>query len=198
MNNILVPRYLCIGDSKRHDLPPCFAHARAHWIFINTTWSLHVPTIQIHRHAESSHPGKCDSIGFPPCWNSILFENSLLEYKYSSFSAKSISLLPNNQPNIPHLLPIPNNIPNLKNQTSLEHTTTQEQKKMCDWDEFQFVCSHKKYKLLSYCHFARTDPYHQCFGVKVIKNTWIQNVACDPCLEAMRVAAEKNAAQGRR
>jgi len=129
MNNILVPRYLCIGDSKRHDLPPCFAHARAHWIFINTAWSLHVPTIQIHRHAESSHPGKCDSIGFPPCWNSILFENSLLEYKYSSFSAKSISLLPNNQPNIPHLLPIPNNIPNLKNQTSLEHTTTQEQKK---------------------------------------------------------------------
>jgi hypothetical protein len=122
----------------------------------------------------------------------------LLEYKYSSFSAKSISLLPNNQPNIPHLLPIPNNIPKLEKSNLTRTHNNPRTKKMCDWDEFQFVCSHKAYKLLSYCHFSRTDPYHQCFGVKVIQNTWMQNVACDPCLEAMRVAAEKKAAQGRR
>ncbi|PMD37992.1 hypothetical protein L207DRAFT_584913 [Hyaloscypha variabilis F] len=28
--------------------------------------------------------------------------------------------------------------------------------------------------LLNYCHFARNDPFHQCFGVKVIKNTWMK------------------------
>jgi hypothetical protein len=69
---------------------------------------------------------------------------------------------------------------------------------MCDWNEYQFVCGHLTTQFLDYCHFARTDPFHQCFGVKVIKNTWMQNIACGPCLEAMRVAAEKNAAKGRR
>ncbi|KAE9378340.1 hypothetical protein N431DRAFT_176274 [Stipitochalara longipes BDJ] len=67
---------------------------------------------------------------------------------------------------------------------------------MCDWEEFQFVCGHNSSRLLSYCHFARTDPYHQCFGVKVIKHTWVQNVACQPCLDAMRTAARKRAARG--
>jgi hypothetical protein len=67
---------------------------------------------------------------------------------------------------------------------------------MCDWEEFQFVCGHNSSRLLSYCHFARTDPYHQCFGVKVIKHTWVQNVACQPCLDAMRAAAMKRAAHG--
>ncbi|KAH8773228.1 hypothetical protein BGZ57DRAFT_983694 [Hyaloscypha finlandica] len=69
---------------------------------------------------------------------------------------------------------------------------------MCDWEEFQFVCGHNSSRLLSYCHFARTDPYHQCFGVKVFKHTWVQNVACQPCLDAMRVAATKRAARGGR
>lgn len=61
---------------------------------------------------------------------------------------------------------------------------------MCDWEEFQFTeCSHSSSKLLSYCHFARTDPYHQCFGVKVTKHTWVQHSLCPPC-EAAKAAHE--------
>ncbi|OWP02588.1 hypothetical protein B2J93_1892 [Marssonina coronariae] len=57
---------------------------------------------------------------------------------------------------------------------------------MCDYENFQFFCGHASSRLLSYCHFARTDPYHQCFGVKVVRHTWVQNVACQGCLEAIR------------
>ena len=73
---------------------------------------------------------------------------------------------------------------------------------MCDWEEFQFICGHKKDRLLSHCHFARTDPLHQCFGVKVIKHTHCQPFHCDPCLAEIRAAemrreeAMKRAAQG--
>jgi hypothetical protein len=66
---------------------------------------------------------------------------------------------------------------------------------MCDWEEFQFICGHNSSRLLSYCHFARTDPSHQRFGVKAIKHTRMQMIACQPCLDAMRAAAMKNAAQ---
>ncbi len=69
---------------------------------------------------------------------------------------------------------------------------------MCDWEEFQFVCGHNSSRLLSHCHFARTDPYHQCFGVKVIRHVWVQGVACQPCLDAMRAAVLKRAAREKR
>ncbi|CZT49439.1 uncharacterized protein RSE6_10289 [Rhynchosporium secalis] len=58
---------------------------------------------------------------------------------------------------------------------------------MCDYEDFKFTCNHTSTKLLSYCHFARTDPYHQCFGVKVTKHTWFQSMLCPPC-EAYRAA----------
>lgn len=71
---------------------------------------------------------------------------------------------------------------------------------MCDWEEFQFVCGHTAERLLSHCHFARTDPYHQCYGVKVIKNAWVQRVACQSCIDAIatRAAHEQQASKGHR
>lgn len=56
---------------------------------------------------------------------------------------------------------------------------------MCDYEEIVFLCGHRTKKLLSYCHFARTDPLHQCFGVKVIKATWTQNISCQTCIDAV-------------
>ncbi|OHW92579.1 hypothetical protein CSPAE12_08947 [Colletotrichum incanum] len=53
---------------------------------------------------------------------------------------------------------------------------------MCDWDEFLFTCGHSIIRKKSYCHFSRNDPNHQCFGVKVLRNSWQQNVMCDNCI----------------
>ncbi|KAM9875133.1 hypothetical protein VDGL01_10803 [Verticillium dahliae] len=53
---------------------------------------------------------------------------------------------------------------------------------MCDWEEFLFTCSHSIVKLKSYCHFARNDPHHQCFSVKVLRHSWRQGVPCEKCL----------------
>ncbi|KAK1973272.1 hypothetical protein LZ30DRAFT_34607 [Colletotrichum cereale] len=53
---------------------------------------------------------------------------------------------------------------------------------MCDFEEFFFLCSHSVVKKKSYCHFARNDPNHQCFGVQVLKKTWRQARLCDKCL----------------
>jgi hypothetical protein len=40
---------------------------------------------------------------------------------------------------------------------------------MYDWDAFHFTDSHEIEMVYSYCHSARTDPFRQCFGVKVDK-----------------------------
>ncbi|GKT50358.1 uncharacterized protein ColSpa_10539 [Colletotrichum spaethianum] len=53
---------------------------------------------------------------------------------------------------------------------------------MCDWEEFLFTCNHSIVRLKSYCHFARNDPNHQCFGVKVLRNSWQQSVPCNNCI----------------
>ncbi|KAH7360892.1 hypothetical protein BKA65DRAFT_194670 [Rhexocercosporidium sp. MPI-PUGE-AT-0058] len=69
--------------------------------------------------------------------------------------------------------------------------------KMCDYEKFTFNCGHSAEKLLSYCHFARNDIYHQCFGVKVTKNIWSRNYLCPPCeqIERQRQAAINAQAQ---
>ncbi|PSS27579.1 hypothetical protein M430DRAFT_32262 [Amorphotheca resinae ATCC 22711] len=55
---------------------------------------------------------------------------------------------------------------------------------MCDYEEFHYACGHVTSQLLSYCHFARCDPYHQCFGVKVTKQAWQRNATCPLCHDA--------------
>ncbi|TRX88058.1 hypothetical protein FHL15_011060 [Xylaria flabelliformis] len=54
---------------------------------------------------------------------------------------------------------------------------------MCDFEEFVFECQHSVIKLKSRCHFARNDPNHQCFGVKMLRESWRQDgQLCDNCL----------------
>lgn len=55
---------------------------------------------------------------------------------------------------------------------------------MCDWEEFLFPCGHSILRLKSYCHFARNDPNNECYGVKVLRNSWRQSSVCDKCLPA--------------
>lgn len=60
---------------------------------------------------------------------------------------------------------------------------------MCEIEIFTMACSHEFTKLLSYCHFARNDPLHQCFGPKTVKNRWAQRAICGSCAEARDKAA---------
>ncbi|RYC61083.1 hypothetical protein CHU98_g5111 [Xylaria longipes] len=54
---------------------------------------------------------------------------------------------------------------------------------MCDFEEFVFECQHSVVKLKSHCHFARNDPNHQCFGVKMLRESWRQDgQLCDNCV----------------
>ncbi|KAI0425952.1 hypothetical protein F5Y09DRAFT_346176 [Xylaria sp. FL1042] len=43
---------------------------------------------------------------------------------------------------------------------------------MCDFEEFVFICNHSVTRLKSHCHFARNDPNHQCFSVKVLRSSY--------------------------
>ncbi|KAK8113631.1 uncharacterized protein PG998_001877 [Apiospora kogelbergensis] len=53
---------------------------------------------------------------------------------------------------------------------------------MCDYEEFIFDCEHSVVRLKSHCHFARNDPNHECFGVKVLRHSWPQHgKLCDDC-----------------
>lgn len=70
--------------------------------------------------------------------------------------------------------------PTHQNESSKEDETTQ-QPNMCDWEEFIFGCSCSYTKRKNYCHFARNDPNHQCFGVQVLKKVWDVPEACDKC-----------------
>ncbi|KAI1502793.1 hypothetical protein F5X99DRAFT_377411 [Biscogniauxia marginata] len=64
-----------------------------------------------------------------------------------------------------------------------ERRKRKEKDKMCDWEEFLFVCNHSTLRLKSYCHFARNDPNHQCYGVKMLRDSWLQEgQLCDDCL----------------
>ncbi|KAF4507859.1 hypothetical protein G6O67_004311 [Ophiocordyceps sinensis] len=62
---------------------------------------------------------------------------------------------------------------------------------MCDWEEFLFACNHSILRLKSYCHFARNDAHHQCFGVKVLRNSWRQGVLCEKCEAECRATRAK-------
>ncbi|KAE9368293.1 hypothetical protein N431DRAFT_303674, partial [Stipitochalara longipes BDJ] len=69
---------------------------------------------------------------------------------------------------------------------------------MCDWHEHQYLCGHNKKRKVSYCHFARTDEFHQCFGVQSLKETWVHDVLCEDCEIDMQwaVAAKRGASGG--
>lgn len=54
---------------------------------------------------------------------------------------------------------------------------------MCDYEEFLFACGCSTFRLKSYCHFARNDPNHQCFGVKKLRDSWDQATDCEACTQ---------------
>ncbi|ORY16952.1 hypothetical protein BCR34DRAFT_445091, partial [Clohesyomyces aquaticus] len=44
------------------------------------------------------------------------------------------------------------------------------------------LCGHEERRITSYCHFARNDPLHQCFGVKTQKRDWhVHERTCQDC-----------------
>lgn len=65
---------------------------------------------------------------------------------------------------------------------------------MCDYEEFLFTCGHSEIRLMSYCHFARNDDYHECYGVKVLRKCWRQAGPCEPCV-ALAIALEADRQQ---
>jgi hypothetical protein len=41
---------------------------------------------------------------------------------------------------------------------------------MCNFEKVTYTaCAHVSRRLIGYCHFARNDPFHQCFGVQTLK-----------------------------
>ncbi|KAF2277341.1 uncharacterized protein EI97DRAFT_361309, partial [Westerdykella ornata] len=51
------------------------------------------------------------------------------------------------------------------------------------YEKIHYVpCGHEDHRLIQYCHFARNDPLHQCFGAWNIKREWEQReVECSQC-----------------
>ena len=55
---------------------------------------------------------------------------------------------------------------------------------MCYFQEITLNCGHVQTTRYAYCHFARNDPVHACFGVKTLGRVWTQDdYACDACGE---------------
>ncbi|KAF2140022.1 uncharacterized protein K452DRAFT_231284 [Aplosporella prunicola CBS 121167] len=52
---------------------------------------------------------------------------------------------------------------------------------MCDWEKIHMACGHAITRRVKYCHFARNDPRHQCFGVQRIVREWRMNTPCPRC-----------------
>lgn len=67
---------------------------------------------------------------------------------------------------------------------------------MCDFEEFLFTCGHSEVRLKSHCHFARNDPYHDCFGVKVLRKSWRQDGPCEDCVAMITALEAANRQQG--
>jgi hypothetical protein len=61
---------------------------------------------------------------------------------------------------------------------------------MCAYDLIYHVpCGHTERRLKKYCHFARNDPGHQCFGAWTIKDRWEQpRYECENCTKHRQYA----------
>ncbi|KAL8847514.1 MAG: hypothetical protein Q9221_007442 [Calogaya cf. arnoldii] len=76
----------------------------------------------------------------------------------------------------------PSNVPSHTHNTKLLNDT-RTNLKMCNFEQITYHCRHQIIRRYSYCHFARNDPVHACFGVKVLKREWYQDQAdCDDCI----------------
>ena len=59
---------------------------------------------------------------------------------------------------------------------------------MCEYEEYLFNCGCSQKRLKSYCHLARNDLNHQCFGVPKLRNVWDQQVDCKSCISKQRAS----------
>lgn len=61
---------------------------------------------------------------------------------------------------------------------------------MCYFEFVHHDCGHVVPRRYSYCHFARNDPFHSCFSVKIGKRHWpppnfpVPPGKCENCLKA--------------
>ncbi|KAA8893549.1 hypothetical protein FN846DRAFT_787803 [Sphaerosporella brunnea] len=55
---------------------------------------------------------------------------------------------------------------------------------MCGFEKTTYtLCGHSFRRLVTYCHFARNDPFHQCFGVQTTKRVVVvTDQKCPECL----------------
>jgi hypothetical protein len=67
---------------------------------------------------------------------------------------------------------------------------------MCEWTERIYVCGHVYYNLRAYCHFARTDPLKQCFGPRVLRETFTEETVCGACSDAIAKAKQGGSGSG--
>lgn len=54
---------------------------------------------------------------------------------------------------------------------------------MCGYEKITYIlCAHTRNRLVSYCHFARNDPFHQCWGVQTVKREkTVTSQRCPDC-----------------
>ena len=60
---------------------------------------------------------------------------------------------------------------------------------MCNYENITFACGHSKRGLIKYCHFARTDPDHNCFGAWSIKRE--RRLPLDNCRDCIAAGAPR-------
>ncbi|KAL8724224.1 MAG: hypothetical protein Q9166_008069 [cf. Caloplaca sp. 2 TL-2023] len=73
--------------------------------------------------------------------------------------------------------------PLLSHITYTDHCDLAQRNIMCNFERITYHCRHQIFRRYAYCHFARNDPVHACFGVKVLKREWDQvEEDCDDCI----------------
>ncbi len=68
---------------------------------------------------------------------------------------------------------------------------------MCYFELVTYQCRHQVHRRCSYCHFARNDENHSCFGVKVLKrDLQVYGEDCDGCVRHRQRQQQQRQQQG--
>ncbi|KAF2866323.1 hypothetical protein BDV95DRAFT_505138 [Massariosphaeria phaeospora] len=69
---------------------------------------------------------------------------------------------------------------------------------MCYYEKVNYVaCGHEGKRLIQYCHFARNDPLHQCFGAWSYKRELYQrDMECENCTNQRQILKSNGLARG--
>ena len=67
---------------------------------------------------------------------------------------------------------------------------------MCYFELITYRCQHQIHRRCSYCHFARNDPAHACFGVRMLKRAWREEQEdCEECVRRRQTYQEQQGQQ---